>query len=112
MAPPSDVYRKVGTQPAWSLGPVGSRIPSPGAKRWGGSTSTTRHRPRSGSLKTRPIRPVPSRVWEGRLAEGPGVVGGGERSDAAKWNRGRGKWARVRVRAGGDNIDTLTAVVG
>jgi hypothetical protein len=32
--PPSDVYRKVGIQPAWSWGPVGSRLPSPGAKRW------------------------------------------------------------------------------
>ncbi len=83
VASPSDVYRKVGTQPAWRWGPVGSRLPSPGAKRWGGPTSTTRHRPRSGSLKTRPIRSVPSRVGEGRVAKGSGVGGGG-RSDAAK----------------------------
>ncbi len=65
------------------LGPVGSRLPSPGAKRWGGPTSTTWHRPRSGSLKTRPIKSVPSRVGEGREAEGS-EVGGGGRSDAAK----------------------------
>ena len=49
------------------------------------------------------------------MAEGSGVGGGG-RSDAAKWKRGRGKWARVRVmrsvRAGGDEIRTLAAVVG
>jgi hypothetical protein len=56
VAPPSEVYRKVGTQPAWIWGPVGSRLSSPGAKRWGGPTSKTRHRPRSGSLKTRPIK--------------------------------------------------------
>ncbi len=43
VAPPSEVYRRVGTQPAWIWGPVGSRLPSPGAKRWGGPTSTTRH---------------------------------------------------------------------
>ncbi len=60
VAPLSDVYRKVGTQPAWRWGPVESRLPSPVAKRWGGPTPTTRHRPRSGSLKTRPIRSVPS----------------------------------------------------
>ncbi len=30
------------------------------------------------------------------MAEGSGVGGGG-RSDATKWKRGRGKWARVRV---------------
>jgi hypothetical protein len=47
-------------------------------------------------LKTRPIRSVPSRVGEGRVAEGS-EVGGGGWSDAAKWIRGRGKWARVRV---------------
>jgi hypothetical protein len=83
VAPPSDVYRKEGTQPAWSWGPFGSRLPSPGAKRWGGPTSTTRHRPRSGSLKTRPIKSVPSRVGEGR-DEVESVRRGGGRSDAAK----------------------------
>ncbi len=36
VAPPSEVYRRVGTQPAWRWGPVGSRLLSPGAKRWGG----------------------------------------------------------------------------
>jgi hypothetical protein len=57
------------------------------------------HRPRSGSLKARPIRSVPSRVLvgEGRVAEGSGVGGGGRSDYAAKWNRGRGKWTRVRV---------------
>ena len=49
------------------------------------------------------------------MAEGSGVGGGG-RSDAAKWKRGRGKCARVKVmrveRAVGDNIVTLAAVVG
>ncbi len=49
----------------------------------GRPTSTTRHRPRSGSLKTRPIRSVPTRVGEGRVAEGSGVGGGG-RLDEAK----------------------------
>ncbi len=39
---------------------------------------------------------MPSRVGEGRVAEGSEVEGRG-RSDAAKWKRGRGKWARVRV---------------
>jgi hypothetical protein len=34
VAPLSDVYRKVGTQSAWSWGPVGSKLPLPGAKRW------------------------------------------------------------------------------
>ena len=47
-------------------------------------------------MKTRPIKSVPSRVGEGQVAEGSGVGGGG-RSVAAKWKRGRGKWARVRV---------------
>jgi hypothetical protein len=75
--PPSDVYRKVGNQQAWSWVPVGSRLPSPGAKRWGGPTSTTRHRPRSGSLKTRPIRSVPSRVGEGRVGDRGWGVGEG-----------------------------------
>ncbi len=83
MAPPSEVYRRVGTQPAWSWGSVGSKLHSPGAKRWGGPTSMTRHRPRSGSLKTRRIKSVPSRVGEGRVAEGS-EVGGGGRSDLAK----------------------------
>ncbi len=83
VAPPSEVYRRVGTQPAWNWGLVGSRLPSPGAKRWGGPTSTTRHRPRSGSLKTRPIRSVPSRVVEGRVEEGSGAGGGG-RLDSTK----------------------------
>jgi hypothetical protein len=83
VAPPSDVYRRVGTQPAWRRGPVGSRLPSPGAKRWGCPTSTIRQRPRSGSLKTRPIKSVPSILKEGRVVEGSGVGWGG-RSDAAK----------------------------
>ncbi len=53
--------------PAWSWGPVGLKLSSPGAKRWGGPpTAMTRHRPRSGSLKTSPIRSMPSRVGEGR----------------------------------------------
>jgi hypothetical protein len=30
VAPSSEVYRRLGTQPAWSWGPVGSRLPSPG----------------------------------------------------------------------------------
>jgi hypothetical protein len=47
-------------------------------------------------LKTHPIKSVPSRVGEGWVAEGSGVGGGG-RSDAAKWKRGKEKWARVRV---------------
>ncbi len=36
VAPPSEVYRRLEleTQPAWSWEPVGSRLPSPGAKRW------------------------------------------------------------------------------
>jgi hypothetical protein len=42
VASPSEVYRRVGTQPAWSWGPVGSRLPSPGAKRRDGPTSMTR----------------------------------------------------------------------
>jgi hypothetical protein len=82
VAPPSEVYRRVGTQPAWSWGPVGSN--------WG----CPRQAPNDG--EARPIRSMPSRGGEGRVAEGSGVGGGG-RSDAAKWKRGRGKWARVRV---------------
>jgi hypothetical protein len=62
-------------------------LPSPGAKRWGDPTSITRQRPRSGSLKTRLIKSVPSRVGEGRVEDGSGVRGGG-RSDSAKWKRG------------------------
>jgi hypothetical protein len=50
--------------------------------RWG-PTSVTRHRPRSGSSKTRPIRSVPSRVGEGRAEVGR-VGRGGSRSDSAK----------------------------
>ncbi len=84
VAPPSEVYRKVGTQPAWRWGPVGSRLPSPGAKRRRGPTSVTRHRPRSGPLKTRPIKSVPSRVGEERTEVGE-VGRGGGRSDSAKW---------------------------
>ncbi len=38
----------------------------------------------SGSLKTRPIRFVPSRVGEGRVEVGE-VGRGGGRSDSAKW---------------------------
>ena len=83
VAPPSEVYRKVGTQPAWRWGPVGSRLPSPGAKRWRGPTPMTWHRPRSGSSKTRPIKSVPSRVGEGRVEVGD-VGSGGGRSDSAK----------------------------
>jgi hypothetical protein len=91
VAPPSDVHRRVGTQPVWSWGPVGSRLPSPGAKRWGGPTATTRHRPRSGSLKTRPIRSVPSRVGEGRVAvaEGSGV-GEGQTRQSGRGVEGSG----------------------
>ncbi len=33
VAPPSKLYRRVGTQSAWSSEPVGSRLPSQGAKR-------------------------------------------------------------------------------
>jgi hypothetical protein len=83
VAPPSEVYRKVRTQPAWRWGPVGSRLPSPGAKRRRGSTSVTQHRPRSGSSKTRPINSVPSRVGEGRAEVGE-VGRGGGRSDSVK----------------------------
>jgi hypothetical protein len=83
VVPLSDEYRKVETQPAWSWGPVGSRLPSPGAKRWGGPTSKLRHRPRSGLLKTRPIKSVLSRVREGRNEVGSGRRSGG-RSDSAK----------------------------
>jgi hypothetical protein len=82
-APPGEVYRRVRTQPAWRLGPVGPRLPSPGAKQWGSPISTTRQRPRSGSLKTRPIKSVPSRVGEGRVNDGSGI-GRGEKFDAAK----------------------------
>jgi hypothetical protein len=62
----------------------------------GGTPPRTWHRPRSGSSKTRPIKPVPSRVGEGRVEVGE-VGSGGGRSDSAKWKNGRGKWARVRV---------------
>jgi hypothetical protein len=88
VAPPSEVYRKVETQPAWRWGPVGSRLPSQGAKRWSDPTSTIRQRPRSGSLKTRPIKSVPSRVGEGRVDDGSGIGNGG-RSDAASEKRGQ-----------------------
>ena len=66
------------------------------AKRWRGPTPMTWHRPRSGSSKTRPIKSVPSRVGEGRVEVGE-VGSGGGRSDSAKWKKGSGKWARVRV---------------
>jgi hypothetical protein len=33
LVPPSEMYRRVGIQPACSWGPVGSRLPSPAAKR-------------------------------------------------------------------------------
>jgi hypothetical protein len=82
VAPPSDVYRKVGL-----------RLPSPCAKQWGDPTSTTRYRPRSGSLKIRPIRSVPLRVGKGWVTEGSGV-GGGVRLDSAKWNRVEGSGLR------------------
>ncbi len=59
--------------------------------------TATPHRPRSGSLKIRPIRSVPSRVGGGT---------GGGWADSTKWKRGRGKCA------GGNNIYTLAAVVG
>jgi hypothetical protein len=86
VAPPSEVYLKVGTQPAWRLwGPVGSRLPSPGAKRRRGPTSVTRHRPRSGSLKTRPINQVRAVEGGGRTGEVGEVGRGGGRSDSVKW---------------------------
>jgi hypothetical protein len=78
VAPPSEVYRKVGTQPAWSWGPVGSRLPSPGAKRRRGPTSVTCLKPKSGSSKTRPIKSVPSRVGEGRVEVDEVGSGGGK----------------------------------
>ena len=56
----------------------------------------TWHRPRSGSSKTRPIKSVPSRVGEGRVEVGD-VGSGGGRSVSAKWKKGCGMWARVRV---------------
>jgi hypothetical protein len=62
------------------VGAGGLDVASPGAKRRRGHTSVTRHRPRSGSSKTRPIRSVPSRVGEGRAEVGRG----GGRSDSAK----------------------------
>ncbi len=95
MAPPSEVYRRVGDPAGLELGAGWVEV---ALTRYtmGGPTSTTRHRPRSGSLKTRPIKSVPSRVGEGRVAEGSGVGGGG-RLDEANSNRGRGKWARVMV---------------
>ncbi len=49
----------------------------------GGALPRRHGRPRSGSLKTHPIRSVPSRVGEGRVAEGSGIGDGG-RSDSAK----------------------------
>ena len=39
---------------------------------------------------------LPSRVGEGRVEVGD-VGSGGGRSDSAKWKKGSGKWARVRV---------------
>jgi hypothetical protein len=56
----------------------------------------TRHGPRSGSLKTRPIRSVQSRVGEGR-DEMESMRRDGRRSDSAKWKKGRGKCARVKA---------------
>jgi hypothetical protein len=91
LASPGEVYRRVGTQPAWSWGPVRSRLPSPGAKRWGGPTSTTRHRPRSGSLKTRPIKSVPSRVGRDGWQRGRGSgVGEGQTRQSERGVEGNG----------------------
>ncbi len=42
--PPSEVYHRVGIRPAWSWGPVGSRLPSPGTKRWEGPHGIDRGR--------------------------------------------------------------------
>ncbi len=98
VAPQSEVYREVGTQPAWSWGPVGSRLPSPGAKRRRGPTSVTRHRPLEVGVGV--IEDPPGQV---RVIGGGGRAGevgrGGSRSDSAKWknNGRRGKCARVRV---------------
>ncbi len=50
---------------------------------------------------------MPSRVGEGRVEDGSGVGGGG-RSDSAKWKRDRGNCARVRVM----RSERLAAVVG
>jgi hypothetical protein len=111
VAPPSEVYRRVGTQPAWRWGPVGSRLPSPGAKQWGGPTSTTRQRPRSGSLKTRSIKSMPSIVGEGRVDDGSGIG----REGLTRQNEKRGgECARVRVMRSRrvDNIDSVTTIVG
>jgi hypothetical protein len=93
IAPPSDVYRKVGTHWTWSWGPVESKLPSPGAKRWPHLEDTAYSRPRSGSLKTPPkqVRAVESGGRdEMRWSQGEG------RSDSAKWENGRGKCARVK----------------
>ncbi len=92
-------------------------MPSPGAKRRWGPTSVTRHRPRSGSLKTRPIKSVPSRVGEGRAEVGE--VGRGQGSKLlirlGEVEEGEGKVCKGEgdaFSAGGDDIDTVTAVVG
>ena len=72
----------------------------------------TWHRPRSGSLKTRPIKSVPSRVGEGRFEVGD-VGSGGGRSDSAKWKKWEvGKGEGDACGAGGDDIDAVTTVVG
>ncbi len=84
VAPPSEVYRKVGTQPAWRWGPVGSRLPSPGAKRWGGPNHLDNTAKTEVGVVEDPRDQVRAiECGEGRVDDGSGIGSGG-RSDAAK----------------------------
>ncbi len=85
VAPPSDVYRKVGPSRLGVGGRLGQGCPrqAPNNREASPRQHATWHRPRSGSLKTRPIKSVPSRVGEGRDEVGS-VRRSGGRSDAAK----------------------------
>ena len=77
------------------MGEEGSLLPVSGGKRHGSATEVTVHLPRSGSVKVRPMRSVPSGVGLGRCGEDGDDVGRGVGSSNV--NKGVGKWSRVSV---------------
>ena len=88
--PEGVVYRRVGCQPGERRGP-GSRLPTSGWWKKGGPHAVMVQRPRSGSMKERPMRSEPE--WEGSGREAVGSGRWAMMVGSSKENRGSGKWS-------------------